>query len=87
MYKVLIAFGVSMKLLVVRPFKMCSSETQYNVTCFGGVTIDGGWIGEWIFGPLGTTSSYSATATLHNSQITTAPDKPFSSLLSTTAVP
>jgi hypothetical protein len=31
---------------------------------------------------LGTTSNYSATANLHNSQITTAPAKPFSSLSS-----
>jgi hypothetical protein len=30
---------------------------------------------------LGSTSNYSATADLHNSQITTAPAKPFSSLL------
>jgi hypothetical protein len=30
---------------------------------------------------LGTTSNYSAIANLHNSQITTAPDNPFSSLL------
>jgi hypothetical protein len=31
--------------------------------------------------PLGTKSNYSATANLHNSQINTAPAKPFSSLL------
>jgi hypothetical protein len=30
---------------------------------------------------LGTTSNYSATDNLHNSHITTAPAKPFSSLL------
>jgi hypothetical protein len=45
------------------------------------VTIDGIWIGEWIywplFTPLGTTSNYSATANLHNSQITAAPAKLF----------
>jgi hypothetical protein len=49
------------------------------------VTIDGVWIGEWIYLPLihtlGITSNYSATANFHNSQIATAPTKPFSSLL------
>jgi hypothetical protein len=45
------------------------------------VSIDGVWIGKWIYWHLytwlETTSNYSATANLHNSQITTAPDKPF----------
>jgi hypothetical protein len=46
---------------------------------FSGVTIDGVWIGERIYWPLtlGTTSNYSAIATLHTSQITTATAKPF----------
>jgi hypothetical protein len=37
--------------------------------------------------PLGTTSNYSAIANLHISQITTAPAKHSSSLLSSPAVP
>jgi hypothetical protein len=46
------------------------------------LTIDGVWIGEWIYwplihSPLRNTSNYIATANLHNSQITTAPAKPF----------
>jgi hypothetical protein len=48
------------------------------------VTTDSVWIGKWIYWPLtwvGSTSNYSTTANLHNSQITTAPTKPFSSLL------
>jgi hypothetical protein len=48
------------------------------------VTIDGVWIGEWIYWlltPLGTTGIYSAIADHHTLQITTAPAKPFSSLL------
>jgi hypothetical protein len=40
------------------------------------VTIDGVRIGEWIHWPL-VTSNYSATANLHNSQITTATAKHF----------
>jgi hypothetical protein len=32
---------------------------------------------DHLYTPLGTTSNYSATANLHNSQITTAPAKPF----------
>jgi hypothetical protein len=44
--------------------------------------MDGVWIGgldllTHLYTPLGTTSNYSATANLHNSQITTAPTKPF----------
>jgi hypothetical protein len=44
------------------------------------VTIDGVWIGDSIYWPiinsrLRTTSNYSATANVHNSQITTAPTK------------
>jgi hypothetical protein len=42
------------------------------------VTMDGV---DYLHTPLGTTANYSATANLHNSQITTAPAKPFSSLL------
>jgi hypothetical protein len=47
------------------------------------VPINGVWIGEPIYWPLITTrfeitSNYSATANLHKSKITTAPDKPFS---------
>jgi hypothetical protein len=34
-----------------------------------------------LYAQLGTTSHYSATADLHNSQITMAPAKPFLSLL------
>jgi hypothetical protein len=34
-----------------------------------------------LFTPLETASNYSGTANLHNSQITTAPAKAFSSLL------
>jgi hypothetical protein len=44
------------------------------------VTIDGVWIGERIYWPLTHTTwkyNYSATINLHNSQITTAPSKPF----------
>jgi hypothetical protein len=44
------------------------------------VTIDGVWIGYRIYWPLtrlGTTRNYSTTTNLHNSQITTAPAKPF----------
>jgi hypothetical protein len=36
---------------------------------------------------LGTTSNYSATANLHNSQITTAPAKIFQAAVSSLAVP
>jgi hypothetical protein len=47
------------------------------------VAIDGGldWILDLLttYTRLGTTSNYSATANLHNSQITTAPAKPFPS--------
>jgi hypothetical protein len=44
---------------------------------FRGVTIEGVWIGDSIYWPLRTTSNYSATADLHNSQITAAHAKPF----------
>jgi hypothetical protein len=49
------------------------------------VIIDGFWlitgfIDHW-YTPLGSTINYNATANLHNSQITTAPSKPFPSLL------
>jgi hypothetical protein len=53
------------------------------------VTIDGVWIGEWIYWPLthththtrlGITSNYSSTADPQNSRITTAPAKPQSSI-------
>jgi hypothetical protein len=62
------------------PYKVCI------LARFRGVTLDAVWIGEWIcwslvYTPLGTTSNYSATANLQNSQITTAPAKPFPSLL------
>jgi hypothetical protein len=44
-------------------------------------TIEGVWTGEWfidhLYTPLKTTSNYNAIANLHNSQITTAPAKPF----------
>jgi hypothetical protein len=45
-------------------------------------TVDGVWIGEWIYllhlpHRLGTTSNYSATDNIHNSQMTTAPAKCF----------
>jgi hypothetical protein len=46
------------------------------------VTIDGVWSGHSIYWPLGTTSNYSAIANVHTLQNTTAPAKPFSSLLS-----
>jgi hypothetical protein len=36
---------------------------------------------DWGMDLLPTTSNYSAIANLHTSQITTAPDKPFTSLL------
>jgi hypothetical protein len=43
-----------------------------------GVTISWVWIGEWIYWPrLGTRSYYSATATLHKSQVTVTHAKPF----------
>jgi hypothetical protein len=49
------------------------------------VSIDGVWIGYWIidhfYTPLGTTSNYSTTANLHNSQNTTTPGMPFKFLL------
>jgi hypothetical protein len=48
------------------------------------MTIDEAWTAEWIdhlYTPLGTTSNYSAIAILYTLQITTAPAKPFSSLL------
>jgi hypothetical protein len=41
---------------------------------------------EHLYTPLGTTRNYRATANLHNSQITTVADKPFASLMSSTAV-
>jgi hypothetical protein len=57
----------------------------HNVTILS-VTVNGIWIRGWNYRPLihsrlGTTSNYSATANLHNSQITTTPAKPISSLL------
>jgi hypothetical protein len=54
-----------------------------------GVTTDEVWIGEWIdhlYTWFVSTRNYSTTADLHNSQITTAPIKPFSSLVSSPAV-
>jgi hypothetical protein len=46
-----------------------------------GVTIDGVWIGEYIYWPfihrLVSASNYNATANLYNSEITTATAKPF----------
>jgi hypothetical protein len=47
---------------------------------FRSVNIDEVWSVEWIYWPLRMTSNYSATANLQNSQITTAPAKPFCSL-------
>jgi hypothetical protein len=46
------------------------------------------WIGfiDHLYTPVATTSNYSALANLHTLQITTAPAKPFSSLLSSSAV-
>jgi hypothetical protein len=66
----------------------CRLRSLHIVTCMC-VTIDGIWIDEFIdhlYTRLGITSNYSATATLHSSQITTAPAKPFPSLLSSLAV-
>jgi hypothetical protein len=55
------------------------------------VSIYGVWIGERFIGHLykrlGTTINYSTTANLHNSQITTAPGKPFQPAVSSPAVP
>jgi hypothetical protein len=52
-----------------------------SVTCMWYVTIDGVWTGEWIYWPLiHTTWNYKQLQRhryLHNSQITTAPAKPF----------
>jgi hypothetical protein len=49
------------------------------------VTIDGIWIGEWIYWPLytrlGTTSNYSAIADIHTLQITAAHAKPQSCIV------
>jgi hypothetical protein len=58
----------------------------HTVICIWGcVTTDGIWIGNWIYWPLVHTtqnsSNYSTLTNLHTSQITTAFDKPFSSLL------
>jgi hypothetical protein len=52
-----------------------------------GVTVDGVWIGfiDHMYTPLRTTSNYSDTANFHSSQIITAPNKPFSSLLCLTS--
>jgi hypothetical protein len=54
-------------------------------------TIDEVWTGDWIYWhtchTTWTASNYSAVTDLHNSQVTTASAKPFSSLLSSTAVP
>jgi hypothetical protein len=49
----------------------CEYWQYYHVVC---VIIDGGWIGEWIYGPL---TSILHDSNLHNSPITTAPAKPF----------
>jgi hypothetical protein len=59
-----------------------SIHVQYCYV-FRGVTIDGVWIGEWIYlyTALGTTNNYSAIVNLHTLQITTAHAKTFSSLL------
>jgi hypothetical protein len=53
----------------------------YVLTRFRGVTIDGVCTAEWIYWPLGTTSNYRTIADLHTLKITTAPVKPFFSLL------
>jgi hypothetical protein len=61
----------------------CSLFLDTNIYChILEVTVDGVWIGEldlltYFYTPLGTTSNYNATANLHSSQITTAPNKPF----------
>jgi hypothetical protein len=55
------------------------------MTWFKGVSIDGGWIGEWIFWPLiYTTWNYKH---LHTLQITAAHAKPFPACSVFTAVP
>jgi hypothetical protein len=47
-----------------------------------GFWLVNGFIGHlYVYTRLGTTSNYSLTANLHNSQINTAPAKPFSSML------
>jgi hypothetical protein len=48
-----------------------------TVLRFRGVTTDGVWIGEWIYWPLTQLATTSATANLHNSQITAVPANPF----------
>jgi hypothetical protein len=65
---------------------------MYNILSRVGMTIDG--VLDSIFDLLTTythdtlsTINYSTTANLQNSQITTAPAKPFPSLLSSPAVP
>jgi hypothetical protein len=76
-------------------FMLCDYQHQQNIpwianTIFsrnGGEIIRCGWIGEWIYWPLGTTSNYSATANLHSSQITTAPSRLFQSTMSSPSVP
>jgi hypothetical protein len=60
------------------PSKSCPPPTvpisvKCTVTGFGLVN---GFV-DHLYTPLGITSSYNATANLHNSQITTAPAKPF----------
>jgi hypothetical protein len=59
-----------------------SYARHVHIVWWRGVTIDGGFgldIGfiDHLYTRLGTTSNYSATANLHNSQITSAPAKPF----------
>jgi hypothetical protein len=57
-------------------------NTYCHLVC---VIIDGVWIGQWIdrlYTRLVTTRNYNAIANLHNSRITTASSKLFSSLLS-----
>jgi hypothetical protein len=49
--------------------------SSFFVMICGCVTIDGVWIGYWIYWPLATTSTTSAIANLHNLQHTTVPPR------------
>jgi hypothetical protein len=69
------AYKLTLKLIILtdRPRVLRAQEYFNNVTIFG-VTIDGVWIGDWIYWPL-TTSNYSALANSYTHLLTTAHTK------------